>query len=376
MKDNYHIMGIDDILLHDETIFRNLHAFDSDYIPENFKYRDSQMEAPAVCIRPALMGGRPINAVVLGACATGKTTAIRKLFEMVEANSEKVICSYINCQLHTTRFGIFSQIYYKIFGYYPPETGVPFSRIYHDIMHKLSTEDKALIVALDDVNHLFHDRNANRIFYDILRAHEAFDNVRTGIFAILSDIEFRYALDKNVNSVFIPQEVIFQPYNYDEIYNILKDRAKIGFYNGVISDELIEEISDLTFRTGDLRYGINLLRVCGNLAEAEASPRIKKAHLKEAIKDTTYTNFKDTIKNLSKNEKELLKIIRDAKGENQTAGQVYDKFKKKTGLSYSSFNRILEKLEFLRLIDTPFTGKGKRGNARLIIPRFNKGPDR
>lgn len=59
-------MGIDDILLHDETIFRNLHAFDPDYIPENFRYRDSQMEALAVCIRPALMGGRPINAVVLG----------------------------------------------------------------------------------------------------------------------------------------------------------------------------------------------------------------------------------------------------------------------------------------------------------------------
>jgi len=372
LRDNYHIMGIDDILLHDETIFRNLHAFDPDYIPENFRYRDSQMEALAVCIRPALMGGRPINAVVLGACATGKTTAIKKLFEMVEASSEKIVCSYINCQLHTTRFGIFSQIYHKIFGYYPPETGVPFSRIYHDIMHKLSTEDKALMVALDDVNHLFHNRNANRIFYDILRAYEAFDNLRTGIFAILSDIEFRYALDKNVNSVFIPQEIIFPPYSHNEIYEILKDRARIGFYDGVISDELIEEISELTFETGDLRYGINLLRVCGNLAEAEASPRMKKSHLEEAIKETACTNFKDTIRNLSKNERELLNIITDAGGENLTAGQVYEEFKRRTGLSYSSFNRIVEKLEFLRLIDTPFTGKGERGNARLIIPRFNK----
>ncbi|MBC7117695.1 MAG: ORC1-type DNA replication protein [Methanobacteriaceae archaeon] len=369
-------MGIDDILLHDETIFRNMQAFDPDYIPENFKYRDSQMEALAVCIRPALMNGRPINAVVLGACATGKTTAIKKLFEMVENSSEKVICSYINCQLHTTRFGIFSQIYYKIFGYYPPETGVPFSRIYHDIMHKLSTEDKALIVALDDVNHLFHDRKANRIFYDILRAYEAFDNVRTGIFAVLSDIEFRYALDKNVDSVFIPQEIIFQPYSYEEIYDILKDRARIGFYDGVISDELIDEIAILAFETGDLRYGINLLRVCGNLAEAEASPRIKKAHLEEAIKDTISTSFNDTIKNLSKNEREFLKIIIDAGSENLTAGQAYKEFKRRTGLSYSSFNRILEKLEFLRLIDTPFTGKGRRGNARLIIPRFKKELDK
>ncbi|BAW30846.1 ORC1-type DNA replication protein [Methanothermobacter sp. MT-2] len=239
-------------------------------------------------------------------------------------------------------------------------------------MHKLAAEDKALIVALDDVNHLFHDKNANRIFYDILRAYEAFDNVRTGIFAVLSDIEFRYALDKNVDSVFIPQEIIFPPYSYDEIYDILMDRTRIGFYDGVISNEIVEEIAALAFETGDLRYGINLLRVCGNLAEAEASPRIKKEHLKAALKDTATANFMETVKNLSDNEMELLRVIIDAKGEGLTAGQVYNEFKRRTGLSYSSFTRILEKLEFLRLIDTPFTGKGKRGNARLIIPRFNR----
>lgn len=371
MRDNYHIMGIDDILLHDETIFRNLHAFDPDYIPENFRYRDSQMEALAVCIRPALMNGRPINAVVLGACATGKTTAIKKLFEMVEASSEKVVCCYINCQLHTTRFGIFSQIYHRVFGYYPPETGVPFSRIYHDIMHKLGAGEKALIVALDDVNHLFYNKNANRIFYDILRAYEVFDNVRTGIFAVLSDIEFRYALDKNVDSVFIPQEIVFPPYSYDEIYDILMDRTRIGFYDGVISNEIVEEIAALAFETGDLRHGINLLRVCGNLAEAEASPRIKEEHLKKAIKDTASANFMETVKNLSRNERELLNIIIDSESESLTAGQVYKEFRERTGLSYSSFTRILEKLEFLRLIDTPFTGKGRRGNSRLIIPRFD-----
>lgn len=47
-------MGIEDILLHDETIFKNINAFDPDYLPENYKYRDSQMEALAICIRPAL----------------------------------------------------------------------------------------------------------------------------------------------------------------------------------------------------------------------------------------------------------------------------------------------------------------------------------
>ncbi|MEM4196247.1 MAG: AAA family ATPase, partial [Methanothermobacter sp.] len=134
---------IRDILLHDETIFRYMNAFDPDYVPENYRYRESQMEALAVCIRPALRNGRPVNAVILGSCATGKTTAIKKIFEMVESTSENVVCCYINCQLHTTRFGIFSQIYSKIFGHQPPETGVPFSRIYQAIMQHLASENRA-----------------------------------------------------------------------------------------------------------------------------------------------------------------------------------------------------------------------------------------
>lgn len=365
-------MGIEDILLHDETIFKNINAFDPDYLPESYKYRDSQMEALAICIRPALKKGRPINAVVLGSCATGKTTAIKKIFDMVERNSEKVVCCYINCQLHTTRFGIFSQIYQRVFGHFPPETGVPFSRIYQKIMQHLVSEEKALVVALDDVNYLFHSKNANKIFYDILRAHEVFPGARTGVFAILSDIEFRFALDKNVNSIFIPQDVIFQPYAREEIYIILKERTSLGFYPEVISDEILDEIVERTSESGDLRVGIDLLRVCGNLAESEASRTIENKHLDEALKRTGPASLAHTLNSLSDLENSLLELIINFKDENLTAGSLYELFKQNTGTSYSSFNRTLDKLEFLRLIDTKFTGKGMRGNSRLIILRFSQ----
>jgi len=363
-------MGIDDILLHDETIFRDINVFDQDYVPENFRYRESQMEALAICIRPTLKMGRPVNAVVLGSCATGKTTSIKKVFEMVEKTSDRVVCAYINCQLHTTRFNIFSQIYNKIFGHLPPETGVPFSRIYQQIMQHLSQTNKALIVALDDVNYLFHSQNANKIFYDILRAQELYPGVRTGVFAILSDIEFRYALDKNVNSVFIPQEIIFNPYSRAEIRNILEERVKVGFYPEVISEELIDDITDETLLNGDLRVGIDLLRVSANLAEADASKIIKEKHVKEALKKSISVNLIHTLKSLSENEKRVLKSITDSSEEHLTAGKLYNVVQEKTNTSYSSFNRILNKLEFLRLIDTKFTGKGFKGKSRVIIPRF------
>lgn len=362
--------NISDILLYDETIFRDMNVFDPDYIPENYKYRDSQMEALAVSIRPGLHGARPINTVILGSCATGKTTAVKKLFEMVENSSEKVICSYINCQLHTTRFGIFSQIHKKIFGHLPPETGVPFSRIYQKIMKHLVKENKALVIALDDVNYLFQNKNANKIFYDILRSYEEFPGSRTGLFAVVSDVEFRYALDKNVNTIFIPQEVVFKPYSYSEIENILKERVKIGFFPGVISDDIVEEIAMHTSERGDLRVGIDLLRVCGNLAESEASAEITEEHLTEALNKSNLFVLKNTLDSLSENEKIIVKAIVDNDEETLTAGVLFDSLDKEYKISYSSFNRAIEKLEFLRVIDTKLTGKGVRGNSRVIIPRF------
>ena len=232
------------------------------------------------------------------------------------------------------------------------------------------TEGKSLIVAFDDVNYLFQTPHANKVFYDILRAYEEYEGVRTGIFAILSDLEFRFALDKNVNTVFIPQDIVFQPYTYPEIFSILKDRAKAGFFPGVVSDEIIEEISNHTYEVGDLRVGIDLLRVSGNIAESNASRTIELEHVEEAVAKQGSVNLIETINSLNDMEKTLLKVLID-RDEVVTAGGLSKEFKEQAGVSYATFNRTLEKLEFLRLVDTRYTGKGVRGNSREIILRFS-----
>ena len=84
-------------------------------------------------------------------------------------------------------------------------------------MKELQKTGKSLVVALDDINYLFQSKNANKVVYDLLRAYEEYPGVKTSIFAILSDLEFKYAFDKNVTTVFIPQEIIFPLYSYSEI---------------------------------------------------------------------------------------------------------------------------------------------------------------
>ena len=78
----------------------------------------------------------------------------------------------------------------------------------------------------------------------------------------------------------------------------------------------------------------------------------------------------ETLKSLNDSEKEILKLISEFEGMH-TSGELSEIYKERTGSSYASFNRTIDKLEFVRLIDTKYTGKGVRGNSREIILRFN-----
>lgn len=362
---------IEDILLHDQTIFKDIEVFNPDYMPENFTMREGQMQEMAYSIRPILRGGKPINNIILGPPASGKTTAVKKLFEILEDHSNQVVCVHINCQLHSTKFDIFSQIYYAVFGYKPPETGIPFARIYNSIMNELVRNKRSLIVALDDINHLFTKNMISEIFYDILRAYESYPGLRTGIFAILSDVKFQYVLDKNVGSIFNAGEIHFNPYTYKQIEHILKERVNLGFYPGVINDEQIDMIVDQTFSMGDLRLGIDLLRMSGNNAEIRASRKIDDEDVLKAIKSSDKLTLNYTIESMSDREKDILRFINNLDEEQITSGELYERYNRKFKLSYATFNRLINKLEFMRILDTKYTGAGKKGKSRYITLRFD-----
>ncbi len=357
-----------DLLMYEETLFQDERVFDPDYIPKDFNYRDSQLREIAFCLRPAIKGGRPSNARITGPPATGKTTAVKLMFEEIEGQTDKVACVHVNCQVHSSKFSIFSQIHKKVMGHLPPETGVPFSKVYEAIFKKLLRENKSLVVALDDMNYLFYDRHVNDIMYQILRAHELYPGVRAAVLGVLSDVEFNYKLDIRVSSVYKPREIFFQPYSLEEMKAILKDRAKLGFYPGVISEEVLGLAANHAFERGDLRVGIELLRMSALKAEAEASKRIEAKHVEDVMENSRLINLTSILNTLSQEELALMRVIAEAG--RMKSGELYEAYEAKTKQSYTKFYRSLEKLDALRLVDTKFTGKGRKGQTRDVIARY------
>jgi len=345
-------MDIKDILLDDETLFRNEEIFNPDYTPEQFSHRDSQIREIARCIKPAMKSGKPLNVLVYGKPATGKTTSIKVIFDQINETTEKIITVHINCQINSSEYSIFSGIHKKIFGYKPPESGLPLSSLYEKIFNKLSKENKSLIVALDDMNFI-SPTIANKILYDVLRAHESYENVKTSVIISVTKNDLT-KLDEKVKTVLQPIEIEFPLYTEDQIHEILKSRVDYGLYPNVMSDRLLKKIVRNTHEKRDLRFGIELIKNLASKAESDASRKIKEIYFTEINK------VKEN--NLEKDEKYIMDALKKYKLD---SGTLFKELNKKIKISYSGFYRTIQKMEQTGLVETKTVVKG-RGKTRII----------
>ncbi|MEM2933482.1 MAG: ORC1-type DNA replication protein [Methanocellales archaeon] len=362
---------VKELLMWDETIFKNQEYFELDFLPEHFLHREKQMEALKFSVKPAFRGMRPLDAYLLGPPGTGKTSAVLKLFEEIRSATQKVVPVHVNCKIDSTRYAVFSQIFQALFGFTPPSSGVSFKKIFSNIAKQLVEKERVLIVALDDVNYLIYEQEANDVLYSLLRAHETQPGAKIGVLAVSSDLslDLHSVLDPRVQSIFQAEEIYFPLYSRDEVRDILSYRIKHGFYPSVVSNEVLEKVVDCVMSSADLRVGIDLLKRAGFNAERRASKTISLEDVEKAYEKSRLVHLTYTIKSLKDEEKLLLRILAESKGEFRS-GDLYKEFQARIKLGYTIFYEIVNKLCALRVIDAEGASKGERGQTRRIALRY------
>jgi len=354
----------------DESVFRDEHVFEIDYVPETFKHRESQMRSLKYALRPAVRGSRPLNAMVRGPPGTGKTTSVQKLFGELAAQTD-VATIRVNCQVNATRYSVFSRLFEGVFDYEPPTSGISFKKLFNQITDRLVEDDEVLVVALDDVNYLFYENEASDTLYSLLRAHEEHSGAKIGVIVISSDpdLDVIDSLDSRVQSVFRPEEVYFNRYGEGEIADILGERVKRGFHDGVVSTDVLDEVAKLTAESGDLRVGIDLLRRAGLNAEMRASRTVSEQDVEDAFEKSKFVHLSRNLQNLSESETELVEVIAEHDGDQ--AGDVYEVFHERTELGYTRYSEIVNKLEKLGIIDAEYAEIDGRGRSRALSLEYD-----
>lgn len=361
------------LLMWDETLFRDPEVLEIDYLPEQFEFRDSQMQELAFQIKPGLRGGRPLNTVCKGLPGTGKTTSIKKVFQEIEETTKKLVPVYINCQIDNTKFAIISQIYRKLVGHLPPSSGTSFKQVFDAVARILIKDEIVLLVALDDANYLLYENEINKVLYTLLRSHETYEGTRIGVIVIISDmdVDLTRALDARVASVFRPTELYFPPYADAEVREIMKARVMQGLFTGVLSDTLLDLVVEQTLKSGDLRVGIDLLKRATLSAERAARRSIEREDICGAYEISKYLHLNYTVKTLKDEERQILRFLaeRSANDNEMNAGDVYKTLKESMSIGYTRFYEIVKKMDAMRLVNLQYR-EGK-GRTRIITLRYD-----
>ncbi len=354
-----------DMLSWDESVFRNEQIFEVDHMPEKFVHREDQKNVFKSALNPVLRKSRPLNVYAQGPPGTGKTTAIKILFDELELYP-KIKTVHINCQFDSTRYSVFSRLFESVFSYEPPSSGISFKKLFRQVTERIVENDETLIVALDDVNYLFYEKEASDTLYSLLRAHEIQQGARIGVIIISSDpaLGVISRLDPRVQSVFRPEEIYFPPYDFTEIVDILGTRVQRGFYEDVVSEDVLNYVATLTAEKGDLRVGIDLLRRAGLNAERRASREVIIEDIDKAYESSKYMHLSQSIQSLTDSEKGLLHVLVDCSG--GRAGDVYEVFHEQTGLGYTRYSEIVNKLEKVGVIAAAYKPVKGRGRSREI----------
>lgn len=365
-------MADDDMLGWDESVFRDEHVFDLNYLPEAFLHRDDQMETLKYALRPAVRGSRPLNVMARGPPGTGKTTAIQKIFGELTAETD-VEAIQVNCQVDSTRYSVFSRLFEGMFEYEPPTSGISFKKLFGQITDRLVEEDQVLVVALDDINYLLYENEASDTLYSLLRAHETQGGAKIGVIVVSSDLELDVVdeLDGRVQSVFRPEEVYFSAYGEREIVDILRERVDRGFREGVVGPMVLDRVAGLTADSGgDLRIGIDLLRRAGLNAEMRGSTNVEVDDVEEAYDKSKHVHLSRHLQGLSESERALVRVVAEHGG--QQAGEIYEIFQEDTGLGYTRYSELVNKLNQLGLLEAEYADIDGRGRTRELYLAYDR----
>lgn len=366
----------DDFLSWDQTLFRDMEVFDISYVPEQFNYREAQMQQMSFAIKPALRGGRIIPTVCRGLPGTGKTTSVHKLFEEITAATRKIIPVIVNCNIDNTEYAIFSRIYTKLTGLSQPPSGTALKALLDMIAKYIISNNIVPLVCLDDANYLVYAKELNNVLYPLMRFHEEYESVNFGVILILSDmaISLSDVLDIRVSSVFRYETVEFAPYKAREIAGILNARVTQGLYPKVMPAEIMDSVVDLTMNSGgDIRVGLDLIRRSALYAENDARKQVVAEDLEKAYSFARDTHLRSVIQTLDGPELSILKqIVQIADRKEITTSMVRDSFGEgKKAPRAAKFNESLEKLQALQLISLEYLNQGS-GRKRLVRLKCEK----
>ena len=365
-------------------IFKNKSLLQTRYQPKDIPYRDDQIKQIALVLAPVLRGERTSNLFLYGKTGTGKTLSIQhvkdELLKRIKSDSKyKLKIEYLNCKLKKvsdTEYRVLSEIIKKLGGEVPA-TGLPTQSVYNKFIEIIDSEKQLVVLILDEVDQTTK-KLSNDFLYNLTRLNSELSQSQISIVGISNNLTFLDELDPRVRSSLSEEEIVFPPYNAMQLQEILRNRAKEVFKEGVIHDEgVIAKCAAFAAREhGDARRALDLLRVAGELAERDGSKKILLKYIDAANEKIERDKILDIIGSEPKQFQLVLhSIIQLSERNNKESiftGDVYNFYQdlciknKLEVLTQRRVSDIIQEFDMLGIINVRVISKGRGGRMREI----------
>ncbi len=370
--------GVFNQFLRGAQIFRDRERLRHDFVPENLPHREDQIRFLGEIVAPVLKGVRCSNILIYGKTGTGKTAVakyvLHKLSQKALECASPVKFCYVNCRWVGTEYRVLSALCCAL-GVKVPFTGLALGEVFDRFRKGLGTRNGVFIAVLDEIDALVETRG-DTLLYELTRVNETLPLGKTSIVGISNDLRFKDFLDPRVLSSLSEEEIVFRPYDAAELRDILLERAKSAFFNGVLSDSAVSLCAALAAAEhGDARRVLDLLRVAGELAEREGAKIITEEHVRRAETRIEHDRVVEALKNLPAHSKLVLfgvYILMKANIARAITGEIYEiycELCEQAGLTHLTQRRVsglINELDVIGLLNTQVVSMGRYGRTKKI----------
>ncbi|MEA2045407.1 MAG: ORC1-type DNA replication protein [Euryarchaeota archaeon] len=362
-------------LLNQGEIFSSRDVLRSTYTPSVLPHRDEQINSLASTLVPALRGETPSNVIIYGKTGTGKTAVTKYVGAELEDGDSEVQCSiiYINGEIVDTQYRVLAHLA-RHFDREVPMTGWPTDQVYEAFRDVLDEDRRVVVIVLDEIDKL--TRKGDDILYNLSRINSDLHQARVSLIGISNDLRFTEFLDPRVKSSLGEVEIIFPPYNAEQLKDILEQRSSMAFRLNALAEDVIPLCSAFAAQEhGDARRALDLLRVSGEIAERSGCTMVTEEQVRLARERIEQDRVREVVMTLPTQSKLVLHsviLLEDQGTRSITTGSVYNMYKQLCPLvdmDYLTHRRIADliaELDMLGIIHTIVISKGRYGRTKEI----------
>ena len=423
--------GLFDNLLSGEPIFENKEVLRPSYTPDELPHRTDQINNMATILVAALRGETPSNILIYGKTGTGKTASAKFVSQELQKTSQRYDVpsevQYINCEVTDTQYRVLAQLANTFIEQNRdwidrrrrelgelleraredpselrdtefddpsdlreridaleadraemddvPMTGWPTDRVYNEFFDAVDYVERVAVIMLDEIDKLV-EKSGDDTLYNLSRMNSELDNSRVSIIGISNDLKFTDFLDPRVKSSLGEEEIVFPPYDANQLRDILQHRSKVSFKPDVLSEDVIPLCAAFAAREhGDARRALDLLRTAGELAERDQEETVTEAHVRRAQDKIELDRVVEVVRTLPTQSKLVLYAIMvlEKNGvHNINTGEVYNIYKRLCEeldtdvLTQRRVTDLISELDMLGIVNAVVVSKGRYGRTKEI----------